>query len=104
MARTAGHGQASDEAPEPSFYQVTFDRLVVPVALRSAGRRIGSETSIDESGGTRVRPDERSATTILTGDTGCCTRATLTRDYRIGHWVGFIGGRRQPLVTKATTA
>ncbi len=43
MARTAGHGQANDEAPRTSFFQVTFDRLVVPVALRSPSRRIGHE-------------------------------------------------------------
>ena len=43
MARTAGHGQANDEAPRTSFFQVTFDPLVVPVALRSLSRRIGHE-------------------------------------------------------------
>src|SRR5215218_6100762 len=43
MARTAGHGQANDEAPRTSFFQVTFDPLVVPVALRSPSRRIGHE-------------------------------------------------------------
>ena len=43
MARTAGPGQANDEAPCTSFLQVTFDQLGVPVALRSPSRRIGHE-------------------------------------------------------------
>ena len=63
MARTAGPGQANDEAPRTSFFQVTFDQLVVPVALRSPSRRIGHEDISTESGGIRVRPGERSATT-----------------------------------------
>ena len=49
MARTAGPGQANDEAPRTSFFQVTFDQLVVPVALRSPSRRIGHEDNLSDS-------------------------------------------------------
>jgi hypothetical protein len=68
VAPTAGRGQANDEAPRTSFFQVTFDRLVVPVPLRSPSRQIGHEDIPHGSQAfSRVRPGERSATTIHIG-------------------------------------
>ena len=64
MARTAGHGQANDEAPCTSFLQVTFDQLVVPVALRSPSRRIGHE---DISAGVRRYQGQAIPVAGLTG-------------------------------------
>src|SRR5215218_3986323 len=68
MARTAGHGQANDEAPRTSFFQVTFDPLVVPVALRSPSRRIGHEDTSQGQAIAGSDPASGAPPPILIGD------------------------------------
>src|SRR5215218_6182665 len=70
MARTAGHGQANDEAPRTSFFQVTFDPLVVPVALRSPSRRIGHEDTSQGQAIAGSDPASGAPPPILIGDSG----------------------------------
>src|SRR5215218_9762504 len=85
MARTAGHGQANDEAPRTSFFQVTFDPLVVPVALRSPSRRIGHEDTSQGQALAGSDPASGAPPPILIGDTGRGQAALLTA---IIGWVG----------------